>query len=124
MTKIGKETNALIGVSISPIIILNQYKSKQGEYIGRGSPLGNPFVIGKHGDRKEVIEAYRIYLRKKIDEGDPVIIDELQRLGNKAITDKGLALRCFCAPKPCHGDIIKDVIIDALYKWYLENPNG
>ena len=28
-------------------------------YIGRGSPWGNPYVIGKDGNRTEVIARYR-----------------------------------------------------------------
>jgi hypothetical protein len=31
-----------------------------GVYIGRGSAWGNPYVIGKDGDRAEVIEKYRM----------------------------------------------------------------
>ena len=30
-----------------------------GIYIGRGSAWGNPFVIGRDGDRAEVIEKYK-----------------------------------------------------------------
>jgi len=34
-----------------------------GIYIGRPSPLGNPFVIGRDGDREEVIRKYREFLK-------------------------------------------------------------
>ena len=33
-------------------------------YIGRGSIWGNPFIIGTHAARDEVIELYRQYLWK------------------------------------------------------------
>ena len=49
---LGDDTNALLGVSARPIIIVNKHHGKSGEYIGRGSPLGNPFVIGKDGSRE------------------------------------------------------------------------
>lgn len=64
-------------------------------YIGRGSPYGNPFVIGKDGNRAEVIAKYRVYL-----EAD-------ENLLNKVKTElKGKNLLCFCKPAGCHGDII------------------
>lgn len=63
-------------------------------YIGRGSPYGNPFVIGEDGDREEVIEKYDRYL-----DDHPEIVALIPRL-------RGKTLACFCAPKPCHGDIL------------------
>lgn len=121
---LGNNTNALLGVSARPIIIVNKHHDKSGEYIGRGSPLGNPFVIGKHGTREQVIAKYRVWLQEQIDKGNPVVLDELNRLGNKAIDEKGLALQCFCYPKPCHGEVIKEKLVQAMYNYFVENPNG
>lgn len=59
-------------------------------YVGRGSPWGNPFVIGKHGTREEVIERYRIEVLPQLD---------LTQL-------KGRHLVCFCKPKACHADLL------------------
>lgn len=117
-------TNTLMGVAARPIIIVNKHHNKSGEYIGRGSPLGNPFVIGQHGTREQVIAKYRQWLQEQIDKKNPVVLDELNRLGNKAIDDKGLALQCFCYPKPCHGEVIKEKLVEAMYNYFLENPNG
>lgn len=89
---LGDDTNALMGVSARPIIIVNKHHGKSGEYIGRGSPLGNPFVIGKDGSREQVIAKYRVWLNEQIMRKNPVVLDELNRLGNKAIDEKGLAL--------------------------------
>jgi len=67
-------------------------------YIGRGSPYGNPFVIGRDGDRNEVCEKYAAMLKN-----DPALIELVKaRL-------KGKDLICFCAPKRCHGDILLKV---------------
>ncbi len=82
-----------------------------GEYIGRPSPLGNPFTIGPDGTREQVIEYYRQWLRNIIDEGGHnAQITELNRL--KEIVDNGddLVLQCWCAPLACHGDVIKEYI--------------
>lgn len=121
---LGDNTNALLGVSARPIIIVNKHHGKSGEYIGRGSPLGNPFVIGKHGTREQVIAKYKVWLQEQIVKGNPVVLDELNRLGNKAIDEKGLALQCFCYPKPCHGEVIKEKLVKAMYNYFVENPNG
>lgn len=121
---LGDDINALLGVSARPIIIVNKHHGKSGEYIGRGSPLGNPFVIGKDGSREQVIAKYRVWLNEQIMRKNPVVLDELNRLGNKAIDEKGLALQCFCYPKPCHGEVIKEKLVKAMYNYFVENPNG
>jgi len=38
--------------------VVNKYKNRFDVYIGRGSSFGNPFEIGIHGDRNEVIKKY------------------------------------------------------------------
>jgi hypothetical protein len=81
--------------------VVNIYKTKDLNYIyiGRGSPFGNPFVIGKDGTREEVIEKYRSYFKGKLE--DPTFRTMVLRL-------RGKRLGCFCKPKDCHGDIIKE----------------
>jgi len=74
---------------------------KNYRYVGRGTPLGNPFIIGKDGDRKEVISKYELYLREKIETGDPAILSALKELSGDTV------LVCSCAPLPCHADVIK-----------------
>lgn len=65
-------------------------------YIGRGSKWGNPFY---EGNRKENIERYRIYIIN-----DQNLIDSLPEL-------KGKRLGCFCAPLPCHGDVLIELML-------------
>lgn len=121
---IGNNTDTIMGVTARSITIVNKHHGKPGEYIGRGSPLGNPFVIGKDGSREQVIAKYRVWLNEQIMRKNPVVMDELNRLGNKAIDEKGLALQCFCYPKPCHGEVIKEKLVKAMYNYFVENPNG
>jgi hypothetical protein len=85
-----------------------------GEWICRGkSPLGNPFKMGKESDRDEVIEKYKKWFREQQLGYNWVVHNELQRLVELA--QKGdLVLICWCAPKACHGDFIKQVIEDIL----------
>lgn len=86
-----------------------------GEYIGRPSPLGNPFFIGRDGSRAKVIAKYRQWLWNQIQVRNAEVIAELGKL--KKIARKGdLVLSCHCAPKPCHGDVVKSAIEWALNK--------
>lgn len=64
-------------------------------YIGRGSTYGNPFVIGKHGTRAEVIAKYIAML-------------EANQARKKLFADalRGKDLVCFCKPAQCHGDYL------------------
>jgi len=64
-------------------------------YIGRGSMWGNPFIIGYDGNREEVIKKYEFHLAANKE-----MLDKLPEL-------KGKRLGCYCAPLPCHGDILK-----------------
>lgn len=75
-------------------------------YIGRPSPLGNPFRIGPDGDRARVVELYRQWIEIKIEDNDPCVVDELRRI--KEAGDVNLV--CWCSPLPCHGDVIKEIV--------------
>ncbi|HXW70991.1 MAG TPA: DUF4326 domain-containing protein [Methylocella sp.] len=63
-------------------------------YIGRGSKWGNPFRIGPDGDRAAVVAKYERWLA-----GQHQLLRALDEL-------RGRDLVCFCAPLPCHGDLL------------------
>lgn len=100
------------------ITVVNKYKHKPTEkdvYIGRGSILGNPFTSIKDrktkaeficNSREDSIKMFKDYLLDKIKKKDKKICDELNRIYNL----KEVNLVCFCKPKSCHGDIIKEII--------------
>lgn len=93
-------------------VINKHYDSTPGEYIGRPSVLGNPFVIGQDGDRVQVVDKYRRWLWQGINE-DGLILRELHRLKAQAYCHE-LVLVCWCK-RPgkdvaCHGDVIKQAI--------------
>ncbi|WP_213382381.1 DUF4326 domain-containing protein [Allochromatium tepidum] len=73
-------------------------------YVGRGTPLGNPFVLGEHGDRDAVIDLYQTWLHERIATQDPIILAALGRLRSAE------ALVCSCAPARCHAECIRDVV--------------
>jgi hypothetical protein len=64
--------------------------------VDRGTPYGNPFVIGRDGTREEVIAK----CRKWID------AEEQKQLRARARVELvGRHVLCWCAPDACHGDI-------------------
>lgn len=92
------------------IYVNNVKDDSYGIYIGRGSVLGNPFVIGPDGDRNTVILKYRDWLWDMVEKKGKVF-DELCRL-YKIWVDKGrLSLACYCFPKVCHGLIIGSLLV-------------
>lgn len=105
---------------MNELLIVNKHHkvaiSERHFYIGRPSALGNPFEINHLTDRDDVIAAYEPWLRRKIREGHPVVVAELDRIASYMLDGTGLPvyLVCYCSPKPCHGDIIKKVILEAI----------
>jgi len=73
-------------------------KERFDVYIGRPSKWGNPFNIGKDGNRMEVIEKYREYILS-----NKVLLSAIGEL-------KGKTLGCWCKPLACHGDVLVELI--------------
>ena len=79
---------------------LIEWADQAGLYmrIDRRTDWGNPFEVGADGDRATVIANYRNhYLPHK-----PSLTTRFTEL-------RGKALGCWCAPDPCHGDVLKEV---------------
>ena len=66
--------------------------------IDRRTRWGNPYRLGADGDREQVIARYRTDLWRRIRAGE-VALEELAGLD-------GCWLACWCAPLPCHGDVL------------------
>lgn len=84
-------------------LVRNLKDEDEGVYIGRGSQFGNPFCIGVHGNRKEVIRMYREWIdgiRKAPNGEKRPSKAEIRKLL------KGKRLLCYCAPKLCHGTVL------------------
>jgi hypothetical protein len=84
------------------VYVKDKRRSKTGEYVGRPSVLGNPFRESVKLDRMSCIERYRDWL----DHATPDMQRELDRLYRILCRDKRLTLLCWCAPMPCHADVI------------------
>lgn len=81
-------------------------------YIGRenkalnltGSKFANPFAMKEstNEERDRVVDKYKVWLWKAI-ESEEITRDDLLAL-------KGKKLVCYCSPKKCHGDVLKEVV--------------
>lgn len=68
----------------------------------KSSIFANPFKVGKHGNRNEVILKYKLYIIDKL-KNDKKFKNELNKL-------KGKQLGCWCHPEPCHGDVLLELL--------------
>ncbi len=82
-------------------------KEEYDVYIGRPSKWGNPYshlndtlAEFKVKSRKEALEKYKIWITK--GEGK-YLLNHLSEL-------RGKRLGCWCHPKPCHGNILIQLI--------------
>lgn len=69
--------------------------------IGRPSKWGNPFWLSDvydDAERLRVITEYDTWIR-----GNEALLADLHELVGKS-------LGCYCAPKPCHGDVLAQLI--------------
>lgn len=67
-----------------------------GVSITRPSPWGNPFELGRDGNRDEILFRYREWLGRQPE----AFFERVRR------QLRGQVLVCVCAPKPCHGDFL------------------
>jgi len=64
-------------------------------YVGRPTAFGNPFKVGVHGTREEVIARFEEWIESK-----PGLVARVK-------TElRGRDLVCWCAPKACHADVL------------------
>ena len=68
--------------------------------IDRRTKWGNPYRVGTDGSREEVIARYRAYVLSR-----PDLMAALPELCGKR-------LLCHCAPLPCHGDVLADLVME------------
>ena len=80
--------------------VVNRRDSEFDVYIGRPSKWGNPFKIGRDGSRRKGIDLYRTWIQ-----ATPELMAALDEL-------RGRRLGCWCAPLPCHGDVLVEMLDD------------
>lgn len=84
-------------------LVVNVHRAKRWDvYVGRAGrhgpgTWGNPFVIGVDGNRGQVIAKFRDWILTQ-----PQLLRRLPEL-------RGKVLGCFCAPAPCHADVLAEM---------------
>ena len=86
-------------------------------YIGRGKVFGNPYSH-KNGvrvefacaTRHEAIEKYKVYFNKRY-QTDILLRERVDKLIKLYKSGQEINLACYCKPKTCHGDYLKEFII-------------
>lgn len=70
--------------------------------IDRETAWGNPFVLGRDGDREVVLAKYRRWVTESDDPTAMWIRENVYKLHGKT-------LGCWCAPQLCHGDVLLEL---------------
>lgn len=71
-------------------------------YVGRPTIWGNQFYISSTMTRRGALDAYREFLSRQ-----PGVVERAQR------ELRGKTLACWCAPAPCHADILMKIANDS-----------
>ena len=89
-----------------------QPKPLDAVYVGRPSTWGNPFKEGRDGTREDVIKRFEVYARDRLAK-EPKWLDPL----------KGKDLICWCAPEPCHADVLIQLANDEVGRPFAIRSN-
>ena len=96
--------------------IVNKYKSVPQAYTiycGRGSALGNPYVAKDRtqSERDRVCELYKDTFVSRMKESQSMK-DQLNLIWNTGRRNGIVELQCYCYPRRCHCETIKDIIMN------------
>lgn len=81
-------------------------------HIDRRVPVGNPYLLKNEEDRDLVCDYYEEHFYRMIFYGNIEFRNYLYMLKDVYEQYGKLRLFCWCAPKRCHGDVIKQFILD------------
>lgn len=87
--------------------------------ISRPSVLANPYRMKNplETERRKVIKEFKKFLTKEEQwkEASPVR-EEILSLAARLKGGEKIALKCWCAPKKCHGDVIRDAVLSIAHQ--------
>lgn len=79
--------------------------------VDRANPiLGNRFRMTSESDRDRVCDMYERWFNEQLAEQNEVFLNELRRLYVIHRTYGKLRLFCWCAPKRCHAETIRNFL--------------
>lgn len=92
------------------VVLPTQYKEVD---VSRRNPiLGNPYPMmdSSEGERLRVIEAFRKTLWEDFKRRGPMF-HACVDLAKRVQSGESIALHCWCAPLPCHADVIRSAVL-------------
>jgi len=96
-------------LGFTPTLVVNKFhKTPFDVYVGRGSKWGNPYPL-TGSSREEKLESRKVVIRR-FEEYFLATSDLL----DSVVSLQGKRLQCFCAPLPCHADVLA-FYADAIY---------
>ena len=77
----------------------------------RQSPVGNPFAMHNEGERDTVCDKYAAYFNQAMNT-NKVFKEYMNRIAEHYRQHGTVTLACWCAPKRCHCETIKQWILN------------
>ena len=100
------------------IINLRNYKLNDNEILIKvdrsNKVLGNKFIMYHETDRDIVCNKYEDWFNTQINNKNQLVLNELRKIYRLA-KKYDIALGCWCYPKRCHSETIKNFIDSYLY---------
>ncbi len=112
------------------IRVVNRFHKKKHpdvirKNISRKSPVGNPCEIRDGRTREDVINAFEAYVNLfwisrsahafdfiYLSNNYPSVRDWIVEVVDLYLEGKDIELQCSCKPKACHGDVLRELIIE------------
>jgi len=110
------------------IRVVNRFSKKNHPDVIRkmitrsASPVGNPFVVGDYGDRDACCDAYEKYVNSgQIWIENEAFVEWINERVKEYVFGKDIELVCGCWPKRCHGNTLRELIIQLANQEVCEN---
>ena len=89
------------------MIRIGRLRRDRGISVARPTPLGNPFPVGPATTRAQSIARYRAWLPEELLR-NPDARRQFDRIVAAARAGD-VTLLCWCAPEPCHAEIVAEL---------------
>lgn len=67
--------------------------------------------MSNEGERDRVCDRYAVWFEQQLAEGNPSVTTAFRNLVALHRRGEPLALECWCAPKRCHADTLRNAIL-------------
>lgn len=99
---------------MNTISIVNLRNTRSCTRVDRATVLGNPFVMHSEAERDSVCEQYIVWLNEQYRSNAEYSLPlkhAINMLVERYNDGKDLMLGCWCAPKRCHAETIRHLIL-------------